>query len=157
MNKEYILQFIQTVSEMIHNFADETPQLGRMYALPNGHIDLNEVSYSVSIFGEQVDGGMVITMDRRTAMNLAGKLLNRRTAYLCCDSKSALSEMTNVISAGAIRRLAGKGLVCDISTPRLYEGKNLRLPIKPGAKAIVIPMTLSSGSFDMNLALRAIK
>lgn len=156
LDKENLSLFIRSISESIARLTQEAPELHKLYMLPNGHIDLNEVSISVGIFGEKVDGDMVITMDRETAVKLAGKLLNRKVGFLCRDSKSALSEMTNVLSAGATRQLTGKGILCDITTPRLMEGKNMKIQTRAGARTIVIPMSLSSGSFEMNLALRSV-
>lgn len=156
LDKENLALFIKSISQSIQRLTQETPELHKLYMLPNGHIDLNDVSISVGIFGEKVDGDMVITMDRETAVKLAGKLLNRKVGFLCRDSKSALSEMTNVLSASATRQLTGKGILCDITTPHLMEGKNLKIHTKTGARTIVIPMSLSSGAFEMNLALRAV-
>ena len=113
------------VNPFVDAFTAVMPQIG--FAEPKrtkmGVKAQNAVSLGVSVivgFTKQIRGNIVYNMSEDTAKFIASTMMVGMPIENFDDmAQSAISEMSNMLTATAATNLAGMGLEVDISTPSL--------------------------------------
>ena len=67
-------------------------------------------------------------------------------------AKSAISELSNMITGNASTSLASQGLEIDISPPTLITGNSVTITTGT-LQTIVVPVETEAGIFEINIAL----
>ena len=67
-------------------------------------------------------------------------------------AQSAISEMSNMLTANAATNLAGMGLEVDISTPSLSIGENFQVKISD-SKFLQVEMDIGGHSVEIDIAV----
>ena len=68
-------------------------------------------------------------------------------------AQSALSEMSNMLTANAATNLSAMGLEVDISTPSLTVGKDFQIKIS-NEQYLVVVMDLGGENIELNIAVQ---
>ena len=69
-------------------------------------------------------------------------------------AQSALSEMSNMLTANAATNLAAMGYTVDISTPSLTVGQDFQIKIS-SENYLVVEMDLGGQIMELNIAVQA--
>jgi chemotaxis protein CheX len=67
-------------------------------------------------------------------------------------AQSAISEMSNMLTANAATNLAGMGLEVDISTPSLSIGQGFQVKISDG-KYLTVEMDIGGHAVEIDIAV----
>ena len=115
-------------------------------------------SLGVSIivgFTKGLRGNVVYNMSAEAAKFVASKMMmGMPVAELDDMAQSALSEISNMLTANAATNLSGMGYVVDISTPSLTVGQDFQIKIS-NENYLVVEMDVGGQIMELNLAIQA--
>lgn len=146
------------VNPFVDAFTAVMPQIG--FAEPKrtkmGVKVKNAVSLGVSVivgFTKQIRGNVVYNMSEDTAKFIASTMMMGMPIDNFDDmAQSAISEMSNMLTATAATNLAGIGLEVDISTPSLSIGQNFQVKISD-TNYLTVEMDLAGHLVELDIAV----
>ncbi len=146
------------VNPFVDAFTAVMPQIG--FAEPKrtkmGVKAQNAVSLGVSVivgFTKQIRGNIVYNMSEDTAKFIASTMMMGMPIDNFDDmAQSAISEMSNMLTATAATNLAGMGLEVDISTPSLSIGQNFQVKISD-TNYLTVEMDLAGHLVELDIAV----
>ena len=99
-------------------------------------------------------GQAMFCMNKKVGLEIAsGMMGGMQLAELDEISKSAISELTNMILGNTATILYNKGINIDITPPSFLMGENLQVS-NSKVKTICIPLDFTNGSsFEIDLAI----
>jgi chemotaxis protein CheX len=99
-----------------------------------------------------IKGNVVYTIDLEVAKNIASTMMMGMPVDEFDDmAKSALSELTNMLTANAVTILANNGISIEISTPTLLHGENMC--VKMNTNPILCVQLLADGNpIEINIS-----
>jgi chemotaxis protein CheX len=116
----------------------------------------NAVSLGVSVivgFTKQIRGNVVYNMTEDTAKFIASTMMmGMPVAEFDGMAQSAISEMSNMLTANAATNLTGMGLEVDISTPSLSIGENFQVKISDD-NYLTVEMDLGGHVVELDIAV----
>lgn len=135
------------------------PQMG--FAVPQraGMGVQNQTCKSLGVslivgFTKGLRGNIVYNMSDETARFIASKMMmGMPVEELNEMGQSALSEMSNMLTANAATNLAAMGMEVDISTPSLTVGKDFQIKIS-SSQYLVVKMDIESHIMELNIAVQ---
>lgn len=141
MNIEYINPFIEASQTVLKQIANIDAKLGKVF-LKTSPYKGECIVIIVGITGK-IRGQAIFSMDKNTAFSIASAMMFGMPVDELNDiSKSALSELTNMILGNTATLLYNKGIGIEITPPSLLFGDNLQIsPSK--MKTICIPLYLT--------------
>ncbi len=141
MNIEYINPFIEASQTVLKQVANVDAKLGKVF-LKSAPYKGEAILIIVGITGK-IRGQAIFTMSKTVAFKIASAMMfGSPVNELNEISKSALSELTNMILGNTATILYNKGIGIEITPPSLLLGENLQItPSK--MKTICIPLYLN--------------
>lgn len=141
MNIEYINPFIEASQTVLQQVANIDAKLGKVF-LRSSPYKGESILIIVGITGK-MRGQAIFTMTKEVAFKVASAMMfGMPVDELNEISKSALSELTNMILGNTATLLYNKGIGIEITPPSLLLGENLSIsPSK--MKTICVPLYLS--------------
>ncbi|WP_425449400.1 chemotaxis protein CheX [Dethiothermospora halolimnae] len=110
------------------------------------------VMINVGIVGE-IRGNVVYSMDLEGAKKIASKMMMGMPVDEFNDmAQSAISEVSNMITAKASINFSELGIETNISTPALMYGKDFEVKMNMN-KVIAIEILLDDIPFEINIAI----
>ncbi|HOY62310.1 MAG: CheY-P phosphatase CheX [bacterium ADurb.Bin236] len=153
MKAVFLNPFVKSVFEILESVVYETPEKGDIFIRERYPCNMETVSAMVGITGK-LTGQVTLTMSRKSAISIAAKMMMEDGLEELDEcAQSALAEMANMVAANAAASLCDDGYECDITTPTVITGSNIEISFRPEVKTIVIPLTLSVGSIDVNISV----
>jgi chemotaxis protein CheX len=151
MNVEYINPFTQATFDVLSQFGTFDPKLGKPYVKSEPLTSIG-VAVVVGIIGE-IKGQVIYSIDVETAKQIASAMMMGMPVEEFDEmAKSAVSELSNMISGNASTAIAGKGMEIDIAPPTLITGENVKIASNV-KQTVVIPITTTAGVIEINVAL----
>ena len=141
MNIEYVNPFIEASQAVLKQVSNIDAKLGKVF-LRSSPYKGESILIIVGITGK-MRGQAIFTMTKEVAFKIASAMMfGMPVDELNEISKSALSELTNMILGNTATILYNKGIGIEITPPSLLLGENLQIsPSK--MKTICIPLYLS--------------
>ena len=141
MNIEYINPFIEASQTVLKQVASLDAKLGKVY-LKTAPYRSEDIIIMVGLTGK-IRGQAIFSMNREFGMKIASSMMMGMPVVEFDEmSKSAISEMANMIMGNAATLLYNRGINIDITPPSLLMGENLQItPNK--MKTICIPMVIN--------------
>ena len=116
----------------------------------------NAVSLGVSVivgFTKQIRGNVVYNMTEDTAKFIASTMMMGMPVENFDEmAQSAISELSNMLTANTATNITGLGLDVDISTPSLTVGSDFEVKISDG-QYLVVEMDLSGKLVELDIAV----
>ncbi|MFA9462709.1 MAG: chemotaxis protein CheX [Velocimicrobium sp.] len=148
---------VKHVNPFIESFAMVMPQLGfsnvrkANLSAKGQEIVCSGVIIIVGIVGV-IKGNVVYCMDTENAKKIASTMMmGMPVTELDEMSKSALSELTNMLTATAATNFSKIGIEIDISTPTLLYGKSIS--VKMSSKQVLsIQLLADEMPIEVNIA-----
>lgn len=138
MRVEHINPFIQGTESVLKTVCGAETKLGKIYK--KSEIAPGTYSVSIEIVGE-LRGFVYYSMDNATACAIASKMLmGMPVAALDDMSKSALCELSNMISGNVATIFSGMSLAVDIKPPIFNDGS----APSPSYGFIAIPINIDN-------------
>lgn len=151
MKVEYINPFVTASFDILKAVGNYNPVKGKL-VLKNKPVPSYGVSVIVGVIGE-VKGQVIYSLSEDTAKNIASAMMMGMPVDAFDEmAKSAISELSNMITGNASTALAGQGLEIDISPPTLVTGNNVMITTGT-VQTIVVPVETEAGIFEINIAL----
>ena len=147
MDASYVNPFVQGAQKVFATICQETPSLGKVFIKPKPY-PAGDVTVSVSIFGA-FEGEVVFNMNESTGCHIVSKMMmGMPVASLQDDmSKSAVSELANIISGNVATIFSGREIVVDIKPPILRFGSSAAdYPMaEKVARVVCVPLQFEGG------------
>ncbi|QNU67860.1 chemotaxis protein CheX [Ruminiclostridium herbifermentans] len=141
MNIEYINPFIEASQTVLQQVAGIEAKLGKVF-LRTSPYKGESIVIMVGITGK-MRGQTIFTMSKETAFRVASAMMGgMQVEELNEISKSALSELTNMILGNAATLLYNKGIGIEITPPSLLLGENLSIS-QSKMQTICIPLCIT--------------
>lgn len=141
MKAEFINPILSACRSIIKILMFEEIQLGELN-LVHRHVLGESISFVFWLTGD-FNGRFILSMDRRTALHVAGRMIGEPVETLDEMSKSAVGELASMILGRSGILYAERGLDVRISPPTILEGKSLTIsPL--GSRILKIPLHLAN-------------
>ncbi len=147
------------VNPFVDAFATVMPQMGlpepKRASLTMKQKVVESLGVSVNVgFTKQIRGNVVYNMSQDTAKYIASCMM----AGMEVDdfdklAQSAISEMSNMLTANAATHLSSMGLAVDISTPSLFIGEKFQIKVS-GEHYLTVGMDLAGHFVELDIAVR---
>lgn len=152
MKAEYINPFIKASTEVLRTIVNVEFKTGAPY-LKQSPIMANNVMILIGITGE-IRGQAVISMTEQVAMNIAsGMMMGMPVSELDEMTKSALSELGNMIMGNTATLLFNTGVNIDITPPTLMMGKELTISLAD-MKTVGVPLHSELGDVNLDISVK---
>jgi chemotaxis protein CheX len=148
---------VKHVNPFIESFAAVMPQLG-FSNVRKGNMSVkgqelvsSGVIIIVGIVGA-IKGNVVYCIDLEVAKKIASTMMMGMPVNDLNElSQSALSELTNMLTASAATLFYNLGIPIDISTPTLLHGKNISIKMS-SSQVLCIELIADENPIEINLA-----
>ena len=151
MDAKLVNPFIDAVTTVLPQMGFPEPKRAKLYVRQK-----NAVSLGVSVivgFTKQIRGNVVYNMTEETAKFIASTMMmGMPVAEFDAMAQSAISEMSNMLTANAATNLTAMGLEVDISTPSLTVGKNFQVKISE-AQYLTVEMDVGGNIIELDIAV----
>ncbi len=145
------------MNPFIESFEAVMPQLG-FSGTRRGNLSISEqqveftgVMVIVGIVGA-IRGNVVYCLSLESAKAIASTMMMGMTVDELDDmSKSALSELANMLAATAATNFSEIGLPIEISTPTLLDGDSVKVKMRAG-QALCVQLYVDDIPVDINIA-----
>jgi chemotaxis protein CheX len=151
---ELINPFISAAQSVLRDLAQINTKMGKPY-LKKPEYEGQVVSIIVGITGE-LRGQVILTLDEKTACDIASHMMMGMPVPELNDmSRSAVSELSNMILGNAATIFSTKGITVDITPPNLCVGSNMSFTVSD-SKTICVPIDREDGSslMELNIAMK---
>ena len=151
MDAKLVNPFVNAFTTVMPQMGFQEPKRTKLYMREKHAISLG-VSVVVG-FTKQVRGNVVYNMSEETAKFIASAMMmGMPIAEFDAMAQSAISEMSNMLTANAATNLTGMGLEVDISTPSLTVGEKFQVKISEG-QYITVEMDLGGHTVEIDIAV----
>ncbi len=138
MNAEHINPFVEASQGVLKQIAGVDAVLGKI-SLKTSPYQGDSVIIIVGITGK-IRGQVVFNMNKTAAMGIASQMMGGYpVAELDEISKSAISELTNMILGNTATLLYNKGIGIEITPPSLLMGENMQIS-NSNMQTICVPL-----------------
>lgn len=154
MNIEYINPFIEASQTVLKQIASIEARLGKVY-LKTSPYKSEDIIIMVGLTGK-IRGQAIFSMSRDYGMKIAScMMMGMQVTEFDEISKSAISELANMIMGNAATLLYNRGINIDITPPSLLMGENMQ--ITPNRmKTICIPLLISEKDhIDLDISIES--
>lgn len=150
MKAEYINTFIEAAQSVMHMVCDVDTKIGKLH-LRNSPYSVNQVIIMIGVIGK-IKGQVWFELSNETARNIASIMMGGvPIPELDEISKSAVSEMGNMIMGNTSTLFANQSINIDITPPSLLTGEKIELSNR--LSTIVVPLNLEGiGTVSINVA-----
>lgn len=112
------------------------------------------VAAIVGLAGE-VEGRLVLDMDRETALRLAARMNGEPILTLSPLARDTLAELASMMAGRAVTTLHDRGFRLKPTPPLLMVGENMTMTsLSATLEALVIPLETGLGEVVVNVAVR---
>ncbi|AFS79424.1 chemotaxis protein, CheC-like protein [Gottschalkia acidurici 9a] len=147
---------VKLINPFLESFNTIMPQLG--FQTEKGEILLKDkingagIAITVGITGD-IKGNVIYIMEEEGAKKVASQMMMGMPVDELNDmAQSAISELSNMLTANASMNYSNQGLTTDISTPVLVMGKDIN--IKVNTKEIIcINMIANDITIAINISI----
>jgi chemotaxis protein CheX len=151
MRAEFINPFLESAVMVLEQVVQIKPTPGPIgLKVLSGSDDFLWVR--IQLFG-QVSGDIVFGMSESDALNIVSAMMGGfQVSVLDEIGRSAISELSNMISGNASTRLSNQGVHVDITPPALLQGSDLAF--LETRQALSVPLILEGiGQMDIQVLL----
>ncbi|MCL6457263.1 MAG: chemotaxis protein CheX [Gorillibacterium sp.] len=147
MQAAYINPFLMSSCTVIESLIQVKPTLGEL-KIKRIELGMDYVWLKIGIVGGMT-GDIVFGFPEQVALKIASAMMGGYSLTEFDElSRSAISELANMISGNASTLLYNQGIIIDITPPSFMDMEKLWSAGAP--KALVIPLNLQSyGGFDI--------
>ena len=150
---------VKLVNPFIDAFTTVLPQMGFPTPQRTGMTvnNQNAVSQGVAVivgFTKEIRGNVVYNISEDTAKFIASTMMMGMPVESFDEmAQSAISEMSNMLTANAATNLTALGLEVDISTPSLTVGSDFQIKIS-NEQYLCVVMDVSGHQVEIDIAVQ---
>ena len=146
------------VNPFIDAFTSVFPQMGFPAPVRKGMSLKDKIANSLGVtvivgFTKQLRGNVVYNMSEDTAKYIASTMMmGMPVPEFDAMAQSAISELSNMLTATAATNITGLGLEVDISTPSLTTGADFQIRIS-SESFLFVEMDIGGHVIELNIAI----
>ncbi len=150
MDVKFMNPFVESFTTVMPQLGFENVQLGAM-SEKDKEVEVNGIAVILGIVGA-MRGNVVYAIDVESAKQIASVMMMGMPVEEFDEmAKSALSELTNMLTANAATAFSNIGIEIDISTPTMLQGNEMG--IKMSSNDILCVSLLADGvPVEINVA-----
>jgi chemotaxis protein CheX len=152
MRIEYINPIVESAIAVIAELTGAPVERGDM-KLHGDSSASKDVAAIIGMTGD-VDGRIIMEMDSRTALAMAGLMNRERFTTLNRLALDSLMELSNVVVARAVSTLNDRGFSFRLTPPLIFTGSNLSFFSSLSLETLIIPLRTKAGDCNLNVSLR---
>ncbi|MGS0765000.1 chemotaxis protein CheX [Syntrophomonas curvata] len=112
----------------------------------------NEVNVIIGLVGD-IRGNVVLSLQENTAVNIASKMMGGMpVTEFDLMPKSALCELSNMVSGRSASELERMGVIASITPPTLIHGHNM-ISLISQVETLVVRFSTAEGMLELNIAM----
>ncbi len=152
MDVKYLNPFIEAFTAVMPQVGFSTAETGGVTVRDSKNVSASGIIVVLGIVGD-ISGNVVYTLDEDAARGIASIMMMGMPIEALDDmAKSALSELTNMLTATAATGFAALGITVDISTPTMMQSDSIS--IKMSAQQVFCVRLLADGiPLEINVSL----
>ncbi|TYQ16392.1 UNVERIFIED_CONTAM: chemotaxis protein CheX [Acetivibrio alkalicellulosi] len=151
MNVEYINPFIEASQTVLKQSAGIDVKLGTVYIKDSPYASDN-ILIIVGLTGK-IRGQAVFSMSKSIALSIASNMMGgMEVKELDEITKSAISELTNMILGNTATILYNKGIGIEITPPSFLMGQNMQIS-STKMKTICVPLIIDNGKIEIDISV----
>ncbi len=151
MRVEYINPFVEAAFNVLKEVLSEDIDRGELYLKSTSQPVLG-VAAIVGLAGD-VEGRVLFDMSKQTAIAIASAMNGEELSSLDELGKATITELANMITAQAVTKLHDLGFEFDLTPPAIITGDNMEVT-DTEVEALIVPVALSQGKIEINVAVR---
>jgi chemotaxis protein CheX len=151
MRVEYINPFVEASYNILKEVLGSEVIRGELY-LKSTSTPVLGVAALVGLAGD-VEGRVLFDMTKETALGIASVMNGENLATMDDLAKATIQELANMITGQAVTKLTDLGFKFDLTPPALFTGENMEVS-SSSVEALIVPMKLSVGKIEINVAIR---
>jgi len=151
MRVEYINPFVEASYNILKEVLNSEVVRGELY-LKSTSMPVLGVAALVGLAGD-VEGRVLFDMTKQTAIGIASMMNGEKLTTLDDLAKATIQELANMITGQAVTKLTDLGFKFDLTPPALFTGENMEVS-SSSVEALIVPMKLSVGKIEINVAIR---
>jgi len=149
VNVEYINPFIEAFRVVLKQVLQVEAQLGKIFVKTSPYIG-EAVVIIVGLTGD-LKGQAVLSQNRETACEIASTMMGGMEVTELNDiSRSAVSELSNMILGTAASLLSQKQINIDITPPTMLTGESVTIS-NDKMTTVCVPITWNNGARTIEL------
>jgi chemotaxis protein CheX len=150
MDVNYVNPFVESFNNVMPQLGFNNIQLGNLSA-KDKEIYGSGVIIILGIVGD-IKGNVAYMLDTESAKQIASAMMMGMEVEEFDDlAQSALSELTNMLTANAATAFSNIGVRVEISTPTMLQGVDISVKMS-GGKVLCIPFIVDSIPIEINIA-----
>ena len=154
MKVEYINPFLAGACSVLEMVLGEMPTKEGLAAQPASFTS-EQCNVVCGVTGH-AQGQVIYGMSLSVADQIASHMLGEPIKSFDALAASAVAELGNMISGGAMQQLHDNGFVCDITPPTIIRGNNVEISTL-SIPAVIIRLKTNKGPFSITIGLQGRK
>lgn len=150
MDAKYLNAFLESLQRVLTSFGAVSIKKTNVQIKENMSVDM-DITSVVGLIGK-IRGNVAYSFSLDTAKRIVSSMMGASIAEMDAMGRSAIAELTNMITASASIMLSGKEMAMDITPPSIIFGKEM-LFIISAVPAITIDIETSFGNIQVNIGL----
>ena len=151
MDVKHINPFVESFIKVIPQIGFNKINIGKVSA-KSRELTYSGVIIVVGIVGE-IKGNVVYYTNLESAKKIASTMMMGMPIEEFDEmSKSALSELTNMLTANAATIFYNMGVQIDISTPTLFHGENVSVKMS-SSQVLCVELFADDNPFEVNISI----
>lgn len=150
MDVNFVNPFVESFNNVMPQLGFNQIQLGKL-CVKDKEIFGTGVIIILGIVGD-IKGNVAYMLETEAAIKIASAMMMGMPVEDFDDlAQSALSELTNMLTANAATAFSNFGVRVDISTPTMLQGADVSVKMSAG-KILCIPFVVDDIPIDINIA-----
>lgn len=151
MDVKYINPFLEAVAKILSSFGIQDVKRGKIILKDNMRVDL-DITSVVGLIGG-VRGNVAYSLSEETAKSIvSAMMMGMPVEELGALGRSAIAELSNMITGTATSILSQDGALVDITPPSIIFGKEIYFLIS-SVQTISVDMVTVFGQIQVNIGL----
>ncbi len=151
MRVEYINPFVESAFNVLKEVLNTDIKRGELYLKSTSQPVLG-VATIIGLAGD-VEGRVLLDMSMETAMGIASEMNMEKLEKFDELGKATITELANMITGQAITKLHELGFKFDLTPPSMLTGNDMVIS-DSGVEALIVPIELSYGKLEINVAIK---
>ena len=151
MNVDFINPFLKATTDVLSTMAQIDAKPGSV-AIKKDNIAHGDVTGLIGMNGDKVKGSFSISFTKAAILDITQRMIGEKVTTIDDTVTDMTGELTNMATGGAKKLLADKGYDFDMATPVVITGNNHEVIHKSEEPIIILPFTIESGEFFIEIS-----
>ncbi|KJS20559.1 MAG: hypothetical protein VR72_14250 [Clostridiaceae bacterium BRH_c20a] len=149
MDVKYLNPFMNAIKDISAQVLGSSP-IFKKPCFKETPFDFDEVLIIIGITGE-INGKAIINLDKSSCVQIASQMMGGMEMQFDELSKSATSELFNMIMGKAASNFEKEGIQINITSPTILEGSNIKVSQKE--KILSVPVSIDQIAMTVNISV----